>query len=58
VTTVRFRYTKWFRVTAGSACLHDGPDGWLQIAVRSPGTIVLDASFSLAAATGNIDQCN
>lgn len=58
-TTIRFRYSTWFHITAGSACARPGPDGWLQLDVGAPGTIVVDASFTVAAATGNNDdQCS
>lgn len=56
-TTVRFRYSRWFRVTTGSACIESSPDGWLSLRVDSPGTIVLDASFSLANAV-SVSRCS
>jgi len=56
--TVRYRYSKWFHITSGSACTRQGPDGWLEVDVKAPGTIVLDASFTVAAATGDVDQCH
>ena len=58
LTTIRFRYSKWFHLTAGSACLRRNPDGWLQLDVATPGTIVADVSFTFSAAAGDIDRCH
>ncbi|MCU1391767.1 MAG: hypothetical protein JWM34_195 [Ilumatobacteraceae bacterium] len=57
VVTVRFRYTKWFRVTSGAACVESTPDGWTRLVVARPGDIVLDASFTLDAVLGDQDAC-
>jgi hypothetical protein len=57
VTTVRFRYTKWYRVTAGDACVTRSKNGWLQLRVRSPGTVIAKVSFTLDTATGDGDSC-
>lgn len=58
VTTVRFRFSKWLHITEGSACLRRSPDGWFQLEVHEPGTIVVSASFKLAAALGDVDHCH
>ncbi len=58
ITTVRFRYTKWFRITSGNACVQKSPDGWLQLVVSTPGQIVASATFTLDAAAGDVDQCH
>lgn len=57
-TTVRFRFSKWFHVTSGAACIGHSPDGWLQIHVTKPGVVTVDASFTLAGALGHIDRCD
>ena len=58
VTNVRFRYTKWYRVAVGDACMTQSTDGWLQLHVHAPGTIVVKISFSLGTIIGDHDQCN
>ena len=57
VTTLRFRFSKWFHLTDGVACIGRSPDGWLQLHIKQPGSITIDASFTLAAAVGDTDEC-
>ena len=57
VTNVRFRYTKWYRIDVGDACVTRSPDGWLQVHVRTPGTIVAKVSFTLDTVTDGSDTC-
>jgi hypothetical protein len=57
VTNVRFRYTKWYRIDIGDACVTQSPDGWLQFHVRAPGTIVAKVSFTFDSVTGDTDTC-
>lgn len=57
LTNIRFRYSTWFHVTTGNACTKQSPDGWLQLDVTTPGTVIAEASFSLNAAAGNAEQC-
>jgi hypothetical protein len=57
VTTVRFRYTKWYEITIGDACISRSADGWLQLHVHRPGTIVAKVSFTLDTAAGDHETC-
>ena len=57
ITTVRFRYTKWYQIASGDACLTRSPDGWVQLRVNTPGIIVAKISFTLEAAAGGHDSC-
>lgn len=41
--TLRIRYTPYWRVAAGGACLERAPDGMTRVRVRSPGRFVLEA---------------
>jgi hypothetical protein len=59
LTNVRFRYTKWYEVSVGDACISRSPDGWLQLHVYRPGTIVAKVSFTLdTAAGGDVHTCS
>lgn len=42
--TVRVRYTKFWSVTTGSACLSSAPNGWTSVLANDPGVIELSAS--------------
>jgi hypothetical protein len=57
VTNVRFRFSKWYRIASGDACLTQSDDGWLQLHVHTPGTIVAKISFTLETVTGQNDPC-
>jgi hypothetical protein len=57
VTNVRFRYTKWYEITTGDACISRSSDGWVQLHVYRPGTIVAKVSFTLDTAAGSDDTC-
>jgi hypothetical protein len=43
--TVRVRYTAFWHVSAGAACLSPAPDGWTSVAAASTGIIDLSASM-------------
>ena len=58
ITTLRFRFSKWFHITAGSGCVGHSPDGWLQVHIKDTGAVTVDASFTLAAAFGDTEQCS
>jgi hypothetical protein len=58
VTNVRFRYTKWYRVDSGDACVTRSADGWIQLHVHTPGTVVAKVSFTLDTAAGDNDTCH
>ena len=57
VTNVRFRYTKWYRIAIGDACVTRSTDGWLQLHVYRPGTIVAKVSFTLDNVAGDHEDC-
>ena len=57
VITVRFRYSKWYQIASGNACATRSPDGWLELHVRTPGTIVASVALSLENAVG-ADECS
>jgi hypothetical protein len=42
-TEVRVRYTPYWRVTRGAACVSQAPDGWTQLQVLHPGQIEVTA---------------
>jgi hypothetical protein len=54
-TTVKFRYTKLYRVAQGDACIEENRDGWIDVLVRTPGTVVL--SISLHGLFGSQSAC-
>lgn len=58
LTNVRFRYTKWYEITTGDACISRSPDGWLQLYVYRPGTIIAKVSFTLDTAEGDDQNCS
>lgn len=49
---LRVRYTRYFTVTAGSACLGSAPGGWTAVRAGAPGTVRVAARFSLGRALG------
>jgi energy-converting hydrogenase Eha subunit E len=57
VTNVRFRYTKWYQIATGDACVTRSDDGWLQLHVRTPGTVIAKISFTLGTVTGDGHTC-
>jgi hypothetical protein len=48
--TVRVRYTNFWSVTSGVACLAPAPGGWTSVSAQSIGTVVLSASVIHATA--------
>jgi hypothetical protein len=44
-TALRVRYTPYWRVTSGSACLSQAPDGWTQVQVLRPGRVAVSAQL-------------
>jgi hypothetical protein len=54
---VRVRYTRYWTVTAGNACVkRDGE--WTGVEVRQPGTVSVAARFSLEGLFGRDRQCS
>jgi hypothetical protein len=54
---VRVRYTRYWTVTAGDACVERDGD-WTAVEVRRPGTVRVDAGFSVDALFGRERQCS
>jgi hypothetical protein len=55
---VRVRYTRYWTVTRGSACVTQAPDGWTAVSVRSAGTTLVAARFSLSRAFASGGSCS
>ena len=49
---VRVRYTRYWTVTAGAACVARAPGGWTEVLARRAGTVRVAASFSIERALG------
>jgi hypothetical protein len=49
---VRVRYTRYWTVTAGTACVRRAPGGWTEVTARRAGTVSVAARFSLGRALG------
>jgi hypothetical protein len=47
---VRVHFTRYWTLTRGSGCVAPAPGGWTAVNVRTPGTVLVSASFSLARA--------
>ena len=54
---VRVRYSRYWTVTAGDACVERDGD-WTQVEVRRPGTVNVAARFSLDGVLGRDRQCS
>ncbi|MGH2853624.1 MAG: hypothetical protein ACRDLF_05465, partial [Solirubrobacteraceae bacterium] len=50
--TVRVRYTRYWTVTAGAACVGQAPGGWTEVVARRAGAVSVAARFSLGRAVG------
>jgi hypothetical protein len=50
--TVRVRYTRYFTVTAGAACVGRARGGWTEVTARGAGPVTVAARFSLGRALG------
>ena len=48
-SVVRVRWSAYWQVTSGSACLRPGPDGWITVDASRPGAVSVAARWSLAA---------
>ncbi|HXB65494.1 MAG TPA: hypothetical protein VNV42_11530 [Solirubrobacteraceae bacterium] len=49
---VRLRYTRYFTVVVGAGCVARGPGGFTEVSAARPGTLRVQARFSLARALG------
>ncbi len=50
--TVRVRYTRYFTVAAGAACVGEAPGGWTEVSASRAGAVTVAARFSLGRAFG------
>jgi hypothetical protein len=50
--TVLVRWTRFWRVTAGIACIGPSPDGWTAVRVFAPGPVTIAAKVGLGALAG------
>jgi len=49
---VRVRHSPWWRVSAGAACVYEGPEGFLRLRIRQPGPIRLAVRLTGARCRG------
>jgi hypothetical protein len=55
---VRVHFTRYWTLTRGSGCVGPAPGGWTEVSVRTPGTAVVSASFSLGRAFSPGGSCS
>jgi hypothetical protein len=57
---VLVRWTRFWRVVAGEACVSPTPDGWTQVTAAQPGPVTLSARVGLSslAGAGNSGSCS
>ena len=57
---VLVRWTRFWRVTSGQACVGPSPQGWTQVTMTQPGPITIEAQVGLGtlAGGGNQGSCN
>jgi hypothetical protein len=60
VAVVLVRWTRFWHVTAGAACVAPTPDGWTQVTILKPGLITIEAQVGLStlAGGGNGGSCS
>ena len=49
---MRVRYTRYWTVTAGAACVGRARGGWTEVSVSRAGAVSVTARFSLGLALG------
>ena len=49
---VRVRYTRYWTVSRGAACVGRAPGGWTEVTARGAGTVTVAARFSVGRALG------
>ena len=54
---VKVRFSPWFRVTSGDACVLDDGDGWTVVRARGPGTVRVSADLRLGALFDRDGDC-
>jgi hypothetical protein len=55
---VRVRWTPYWRITAGRACVRRGPEGWTVVDVATPGSVEIAARFDPARILARGPRCN
>jgi hypothetical protein len=54
---VRVRFTRYWTLVRGDACVDRSAGGWTRVRARAPGLLVVRARFSLARALGLAGSC-
>jgi hypothetical protein len=54
---VRVRFTRYWTVVHGNACVRSAPGGWTSVKAGAPGSVIVAARFSLARALGSAETC-
>jgi hypothetical protein len=54
---LRFRHTRYWRVTAGSACIRRAPGGWTEVLAERRGRIALEARLGALWPPGERRRC-
>ncbi|HEY6798802.1 MAG TPA: hypothetical protein VI248_29335 [Kineosporiaceae bacterium] len=54
---VKVRWSTYWQVTAGTACVAPSPEGWLAVTKDRPGNVSLAALWSLSRMTGSGNDC-
>jgi len=57
-TLVRVRYTPYWRVESGRACVLPSADGWTLVHALSTGSLTIDARFRASAITNRRGHCD
>ena len=55
---VRVHFTRFWTLAGGRGCVGPAPGGWTSVAVQSPGTVTVAASFSLSRVLGLEGPCH
>ena len=55
--TVKIRFSPYFRVTHGDACVFEAADGWTNVVASTPGRVTVRASLSLRALFDRDGDC-
>lgn len=58
VSLVRVRYTRYWRLLAGSGCVREGREGWTEVSAWAAGVVRVGARFSLSGALGLGAACS
>lgn len=56
-TTVRFRYTPMYTVTAGDACVASTDDGWIRVKVDAAGEVILTVKLTMSGVLRRPSEC-